>query len=565
MSFLQLGFCLTLCFYCVTASTFHLDFSNSVNCGAQKNTCTSREVTFLHFNDLYRIDGFKDKSTDPETPTGGVSRAKYVISQTEATTDPIITFAGDLFFPSALSSMFNGEQMVDTVNRLGVDAATVGNHEFDKGMDTFKNLVGQSTFTWLSGNIFEPGEPNLNGLARTKIVERNGLRIGILSAQTDWRVSVSSVSLDYVDIVRTAKILAADLKSRGCDLIVALTHAIETDDAKILAEVPLVDLVLGGHDHYLVNERHEHGKVLWKSASDLAYFGKLKVRVAGEGASRAVQVWTETIPLTGPTDPAMDVVVQGWLDQVEASSKTIGTIVGQPLIGGDTGRGRETNMGNLVADAFQWEGEKIAAALGLVKGVDYTALVTMMNSGGIRADSISTGPFTTLNVIEMLPFDNFVVLLEVPFSLLEESLVNSAKLWNKGGFAQISGFEVTLDTNPANPGIKSIDLGLGSTPGPNDKILISTLSYMASGGDQYPFADAPRIVSARDGRDMREVFQDYVVKELSGTIDVVEDGRLQIDSSATEKLMKILHMYSEDTMLTLSQKFKPQRKQRKHM
>ncbi|CAE8653562.1 unnamed protein product, partial [Polarella glacialis] len=115
------------------------------------------EITILHFNDVYELAGVLDKN---RIRRGGMSRAAHVIQQERARNPDrtFVVFAGDLLSPSVLSNLFEGQQMVDILNQLQLDAASLGNHEFDFGVDTLSKRIQQSNFPWLNVNIL--GENN---------------------------------------------------------------------------------------------------------------------------------------------------------------------------------------------------------------------------------------------------------------------------------------------------------------------------------------------------------------------------------------------------------------------
>jgi len=104
---------------------------------------------------------------------GGMSRAMHVIDE-ERKRNPDRTFAvfaGDLLSPSALSGLFEGAQMVDILNYLQLDAASLGNHEFDFGVDTLKKRIGESKFPWLNINLFDENGNLLPGTKKRLIRE----------------------------------------------------------------------------------------------------------------------------------------------------------------------------------------------------------------------------------------------------------------------------------------------------------------------------------------------------------------------------------------------------------
>src|SRR5262249_33650168 len=142
-----------------------------------------------------------------------------------------------------------GRQMVAVLNAVGVDWATLGNHEFDVGEDAFRARTKESTFHLVSSNVTDrSGEP-FSGIAANAIVpvkaEGRAVRIGLLGLTID---SNKQPWVHYKDPIASAREAVAALKGR-CDAIVALTHLTLAGDQQVAEQVPEIDLILGGHDH----------------------------------------------------------------------------------------------------------------------------------------------------------------------------------------------------------------------------------------------------------------------------------------------------------------------------
>ncbi len=208
----------------------------------------TKTVQILHFNDMYDIEGVSG--------AGGVARAATIRN---ARPDSLLVFSGDCFFPSDLSSIFRGQQMVDTFNQMGITVAVAGNHEFDGGIEHAKSLFNQTNFPWLLANLVEPGTKiPIAGLKRTHVIQHGGIKIGFFGVASDWRyLTAIGGKADYIDIVTCGAELVAELKAQGVDLIVALTHSDYVDDNSLLGAVPDIDVLLGGHDHELYPSTHK--------------------------------------------------------------------------------------------------------------------------------------------------------------------------------------------------------------------------------------------------------------------------------------------------------------------
>jgi 5'-nucleotidase len=173
-------------------------------------------------------------------------------------------------------------------------------------------------------------------------------------------------------------------------------------------------------------------------------------------------------------------------------------------------RSQETNEGDLIADALLWQATQLAASYGVV-----TPDVALQNGGGIRNDSIiPTGPITELDTFEMVPFPNFVTVLEnIPRDQFKEILENAVSSVGTGRFAQVAGFRFTWDAagtaqvldgagNVVTPGTRiqeaTLDDGTliisGGAVVPGPDIAVATIDFLARGGDQYPYRGAPFVI-----------------------------------------------------------------------
>src|SRR5499427_4647268 len=134
----------------------------------------STPVTFLQINDVY--------STVPIDGVGGLARVATLKQQIAAAgKTPVLVIAGDFLSPSVASSVFKGEQMVAALNAAGLDFATLGNHEFDFGIDTLLARMAEAKFQWVVSNVIDrqTGRP-VGGAAPYVIRTAGQLRVGIL-------------------------------------------------------------------------------------------------------------------------------------------------------------------------------------------------------------------------------------------------------------------------------------------------------------------------------------------------------------------------------------------------
>ncbi|RKP26244.1 Metallo-dependent phosphatase-like protein, partial [Syncephalis pseudoplumigaleata] len=192
-------------------------------------------LRIVHFNDVYHLDEQKKE------PVGGAARFYTALQQAcsfaEASEEPValdkalVFFSGDLFNPSIESSVTKGKHMVPVINKLNIDVACYGNHDFDFGVASLEKLAGLCNFPWLLSNVFDSSTkaPLANGKEYV-VVERAGIKIGVIGlVEREWLQTISDLppTVEYRDYVEVGQRLARHLRSEEggqCDMVIALTH-----------------------------------------------------------------------------------------------------------------------------------------------------------------------------------------------------------------------------------------------------------------------------------------------------------------------------------------------------
>jgi 5'-nucleotidase/UDP-sugar diphosphatase len=197
-----------------------------------------KPVRFLVLNDVFSADTLPDGS-------GGLARVATVRQRLDEQEEVLFVLAGDIASPSDTGSTGRGPDMVDILNRAGLDYATFGDHAFDIGVDPLVARVAKSEFTWISSNCRRS-----DGTAFPKVLPWDTLRI------SGHKVGLFGLTLEgrYPGGVRctnpdaTANGVIGTLAAEGADLIVAITHQGMDADRNLLGRETRLDLVLGGHD-----------------------------------------------------------------------------------------------------------------------------------------------------------------------------------------------------------------------------------------------------------------------------------------------------------------------------
>ena len=520
---------------------------------------------------------------------GGVARFAALVKQQK---EEALSSAGDVQHAVVMLSsgdnflagpIFNvsqekGVPYYDAIamSRIGYDAICIGNHDFDFGPQGLADFIAgfPPDIPFLSANLDVSAEPELAALAQEKriaastVITQAGETIGIIGATTPQLPYISSPRQVQVTDVRSAVQTEIDkLERSGVNKIILISHLQDIkDDLALIPELRGVDIAIaGGGDELLANadtplipgdDKEIFGPypivahdpdgreipVITTSGS-YRYLGKLVVGFDADGQIAMIdQARSGPLRIAGPGNPdaiAADAEVQAQIsDPVTAAVENLAAnSVGLSDVALDGRRiqvrSRETNQGNLIADAILWQAGALATDFG-------TSLpdVALQNGGGIRNDAIvDAGEITELDTFNMAPFSNFISIVQgvsrKQFKIILENAVSQVED-NAGRFAQIAGFSMVWDASGAaqqlndagevvKPGsrIRSVTLANGAAivkqgevvAGP--ELSVATTDFLVRGGDQYPFADADFITL---GVTYQQALKNYIVVALAGKI-----------------------------------------------
>ena len=221
------------------------------------------KLVILHTNDTHsRIDPFE---SGEYKGMGGISNRKTMIDLIRKTEKNVLLLdAGDIFQGTPYFNMYKGELEIKAMSMLEYDAATMGNHDFDAGLDSFKNQLQYANFPFIVSN-YDFKNTALNNLTLPyKIFKKNSLKIGVIGLGIELNGLVSKDLYNdtlYNDPIVTANHYASILKNdEKCDLVIALSHLgysysdpNKISDVKLTQSVNNVDIIIGGHTHTFLN------------------------------------------------------------------------------------------------------------------------------------------------------------------------------------------------------------------------------------------------------------------------------------------------------------------------
>lgn len=225
------------------------------------------KLTILHTNDQHsRIEPF-DSSYSRNPNQGGFARRAALIQKIRGEEKNVLLLdSGDIFQGTPYFNFFGGELEFKLMSMMGYDAATMGNHDFDNGLEGFKKVQSNAKFPFLCSN-YDFKNTILDGHTLPyKIFNKNGIKVGIFGVGIELSGLVGKKSYGetlYLDPVETAQHYATFLrKEKKCDMIICLSHIgyDYKDDPKKISDKILaaktdgIDLILGGHTHTFLPE-----------------------------------------------------------------------------------------------------------------------------------------------------------------------------------------------------------------------------------------------------------------------------------------------------------------------
>jgi 2',3'-cyclic-nucleotide 2'-phosphodiesterase (5'-nucleotidase family) len=303
--------------------------------------------------------------------TGGIARMSTLIKRLrKANKNVLALHAGDVFVGSFEFNKYLGYPELKIMETL-YDAMTLGNHEFDLGLDALAGIVsGQMAggppvaLPLLCANVNLEGTP-LAGLIRNSIVKTlGGIKVGIFGVVTEDPQNYSAELIPRFsgDVYTVAAMQAGALKAAGCEVVICLSHLGKTADLMGLADnVPYIDVIVGGHSHDLFEDAIVRGgKIIVQAGSHGMFLGELTLDI-NNGAVSLVSWIAHPVDSRIKPDPYLKGQLNKLRDGVVRDSR-FGPVYSRivALVGRNidkdwpaAGRNRDTALGNMVADAMK--------------------------------------------------------------------------------------------------------------------------------------------------------------------------------------------------------------------
>ncbi len=510
---------------------------------AKTSPSTPSAPTVLHFAAINDFHGglYEKPVPGSDAVAGGLPWLAGALDVLRAEhPDLVVLDGGDLFQGAWAVNQSRGMGSVRAFERLGVDAAAIGNHEFDYGgganrREALEQAAAEADFHWLSANIRlgdAPWQPP--GVAPWTLVRRGEVDIGIIGLTTmDTPTTTRAehvADLTFADPVAVVSALVPEVRAAGADVVVVVGHLTggcaggppdfatppapclpDGEIGRLLTELPpgTVDVIVAGHAHTLMAHRWMDTFLL-ENRAEGSIIGQLDLVVGPDGVDRDASVvhppWALVHPPTDPrcgpgeydltpreiggrrVTPSADALAL--VRSLEAESGSLCAEVGCASVPLGRSREAESGAGDLLADAM--------------RSAFPNADLAVQNSGGVRAD-IPAGPLRREHLQAVMPFDNRLLLVEMTGAQLRTLF----RIGSSGahGLLQVSGAAYAFD--PARTGGSPLDaepahatwetdrlcrVTVGGAPLDDQRVYrVATTDFLLGGGDHL----GPAFVGAR--------------------------------------------------------------------
>jgi 5'-nucleotidase len=222
-------------------------------------------ISILHTNDLHcHIEPFGDDN--PKfAGKGGLARISALVKQVKAENKNTLLFdAGDMFQGTPYYNYFKGELIMQLMSAVGYDAGTIGNHEFDDGLEGILDSLPAAKFPIINSNYDFSNTILAGKFPRLKIFKKSGIKVGVYGLGVELKGLVGDKNFGetvYFDPIKTAVEMESFLKNeKKCDLVICLSHLgfqyreNKVSDIVLANETFMTDLIIGGHTHTYLEE-----------------------------------------------------------------------------------------------------------------------------------------------------------------------------------------------------------------------------------------------------------------------------------------------------------------------
>ena len=533
--------------------------------GATESSAELPEANILHTNDVH------GRIVEEKGVIGDAKLAAVIDEERAKNPSTLVVDAGDAFQGLPISNSSKGEERAKILNEIGYDAMAVGNHEFDFGLDEAKKYKEILNFPLLSSNTYINGarlfEASTIVDKDKNVVGDEFVVIGVTTPETATKTHPKNVQgVTFTDPISEVNKVIDEIEARATaegktyKNYVVLAHlGVDTTTpvewrgstlAEELSKNPKLKgkrvTVIDGHSHTVQSTTYGENVTYNQTGSYLNNIGKITYQ-ANQLLGNPQQISAASTKNVVP-NAKVAAMVQKIKEQYDAENAKIVRDNSPVELNGqrENVRVRETNLGNVVADALYEYGQT---------GFSHKTDLAVTNGGGLRETIAKDKPITKGSVIAVLPFGNTISQIKVTGQNIADMFTKSLGsilqekdgktvldengqplLEPSGGFLQISGAKVYYDTTlPAEKRVLYVEIKNPET-GQYEPLnlakdyYLTTNDFLAAGGDGYTMLGGAR----EEGPSMDVAFSDYLAKADLTAYAVINPNSRTISLSASK-------------------------------
>ena len=539
--------------------------STATSEGATESSAELPEANILHTNDVH------GRIVEEKGVIGDAKLAAVIDEERAKNPSTLVVDAGDAFQGLPISNSSKGEERAKILNEIGYDAMAVGNHEFDFGLDEAKKYKEILNFPLLSSNTYINGarlfEASTIVDKDKNVVGDEFVVIGVTTPETATKTHPKNVQgVTFTDPISEVNKVIDEIEARATaegktyKNYVVLAHlGVDTTTpvewrgstlAEELSKNPKLKgkrvTVIDGHSHTVQSTTYGENVTYNQTGSYLNNIGKITYQ-ANQLLGNPQQISAASTKNVVP-NAKVAAMVQKIKEQYDAENAKIVRDNSPVELNGqrENVRVRETNLGNVVADALYEYGQT---------GFSHKTDLAVTNGGGLRETIAKDKPITKGSVIAVLPFGNTISQIKVTGQNIADMFTKSLGsilqekdgktvldengqplLEPSGGFLQVSGAKVYYDTTlPAEKRVLYVEIKNSET-GQYEPLnlakdyYLTTNDFLAAGGDGYTMLGGAR----EEGPSMDVAFSDYLAKADLTAYAVINPNSRTISLSASK-------------------------------
>lgn len=473
-----------------------------------------RSIVILYENDVHcAVDGYAK-----------LAGLRDAIADTA---DVFLVSNGDYVQGQTVGAISKGQYIVDVMQKMDYDAITLGNHEFDYGMERMFQLLRQVPVPVVCCNLYDV-RFGRNVFAPYVMKRMGNKKIAFLGVVTptsmedeayafkDERDSII-YDLQFVDIPVSVQRAVDEARRAGADYVIVDSHLGEqktqrhSDSHTMVANTSGIDIVLDGHSHSVIladTVLNKEGKpiVVTQTGTKFANVGKLVIMPDGKMINSLIPIKsvTEKNAYVAQVVDSINNMLNAQTSRLVCHSDVDLRITDD--MGNEINRVAETNAGDIVTDAFRF-----------VTGSD----IAVLNCGSIR-NEVKAGDLTYGDLLSLLPYDNYIVVAEVKGSTILSMLTKLMSFLPEpdGQFPQVSGIKFIIHEKEHR--VSDVQILNGATQhyeplNPDRVYTVATTKYCVTDGGLYNTLKGSRI-KWETKRTYNDIFIEYVTKNLNGYI-----------------------------------------------